>query len=157
MDSSFKSVVAFYKPIAKLTEKQDIQRLYRGCLRTVMSWAESREVFNDECEKIRIRFDAGMKQAPHSSALSIRLIREAKEQLAAQTHPDPYIKPYMPGGSMFMRNPPFPIEAMYPPGMIPKEFSKRRINIDYSNIPDDQEYADKAFVDSANKLYWIDR
>jgi hypothetical protein len=30
------------------------------CLRNIMSWAESREVFNDECEKIRIRFDAGI-------------------------------------------------------------------------------------------------
>jgi hypothetical protein len=24
--------------------------------------------------------------------------REAKEELYEQTHPDPYIKPYMPGG-----------------------------------------------------------
>lgn len=32
---------------------------------------------------------------------------------------------------------------------------RRRLNIDMSNIPDDQEYADQVFVDSANKTYWI--
>ena len=26
-----------------------------------------------------------------------------------------------------------------------------------SNVPDEQEHADKAFVDSANKQYWIEK
>lgn len=34
---------------------------------------------------------------------------------------------------------------------------RRRVNIDLSNIPDDQPYADKAFVDSISKRYWIDK
>ena len=34
---------------------------------------------------------------------------------------------------------------------------RRRINLDFSNIPDDQPYADKVFVDFINKKYWIDR
>ena len=34
---------------------------------------------------------------------------------------------------------------------------RRRVNIDFSNIPDDQPYADKAFVDSVSKKYWIDK
>ena len=83
-------------------------------------------------------------------------MRQAKERLIAQTHADPYIQPYMPGGSLFMRNPAIPLEALYPHG-IPTHLSKRRINIDMSNVPDDQEYADKVFVDSANKLYWINK
>ena len=83
-------------------------------------------------------------------------MREARERLAAQTHADPYIVAYMPGGSSFMRNPAFPVEALYPDG-VPEGVSKRRVNIDFSNVPDDQEFANRVFVDSANKLYWIDK
>ena len=38
-------------------------------------------------------------------------------------HPDPYIKPFMPGGSLFMRNPAIPLEVLYPHG-IPAHVSK---------------------------------
>lgn len=55
-----------------------------------------------------------------------------------------------------MRNPSFPLEFLYPDG-IPENVSRRRVNIDFSNIPDDQKYADKVFVDSASKTYWIDK
>lgn len=34
---------------------------------------------------------------------------------------------------------------------------RRRLNIDMSNVPDDQPYANKVFVDSVNKQYWIDK
>ena len=91
-----------------------------------------------------------------SQAKIARLMREAKERLAEQTHADPYIAAYMPGGSLFMRNPAFPVEALYPDG-VPEGVSRRRVNIDFSNVPEDQEYADNVFVDSANKLYWIDK
>lgn len=90
------------------------------------------------------------------SAIAARLLREGKEKLEEQYHPDPYIQPYMPGGSLFMRNPAFPLEAMFPEG-IPAGYSRRRLNIDMSNIPDDQPYANKVFVDSASKNYWIDK
>jgi hypothetical protein len=76
--------------------------------------------------------------------------------MAFHAHPDPYIQPYMPGGSLFMRNPAIPLESLYPDG-IPEGKSKRRINIDMSNVPDDQPYANRVFVDSANKKYWIDK
>lgn len=62
----------------------------------------------------------------------------------------------MPGGTLFMRNPAIPLEALYPHG-IPPGMSKRRMNIDMSNVPDDQEFADNVFVDSVNKQYWIDK
>lgn len=51
---------------------------------------------------------------PHRLAtrsLSQRLIREAEEQLAAWAHPDPYVNPYMAGGSRFMRNPALPLNV----------------------------------------------
>jgi hypothetical protein len=32
-----------------------------------------------------------------------------------------------------------------------------RVNIDMSIVPDDQEFANPVFVDSANKAYWIDK
>lgn len=77
-----------------------------------------------------------------------------------------------------MRNSPPPLAAIFPDG-IPEGISRyvnilismgfeyimgvnvftcrRRVNIDMSNIPDDQEYADTVFVDSANKVYSIDK
>ncbi len=75
-----------------------------------------------------------------------------------------------------MRNPAIPLEVCYPLG-VPEEYSRyrylferilvficadlllsrRRVNIDFSNIPDDQPYADKVFVDSNSKQYWIDK
>ena len=50
-------------------------------------------------------------------------MREAREELAAKSHPDPYIQAYMPGGSLFMRNPALPMEALYPDG-IPEGHSR---------------------------------
>jgi hypothetical protein len=83
-------------------------------------------------------------------------MREAKERLAARTHPDPYIVPYMPGGSLFMRNSPPPLNAIFPDG-IPEGISTRMVNIDMSNVPADQKYVNAVFVDSANKVYSIDK
>ena len=57
------------------------------------------------------------------SAKVTRLLREAHERLALQTHPDPYIHHSMPGGSSFMRNPALPVEALYPDG-IPEGISR---------------------------------
>ncbi len=47
-------------------------------------------------------------------SITKRLVREAEEKLVAHTHPDPYVIPYMPGGSKFMRNPPPPFEVGCP-------------------------------------------
>lgn len=62
----------------------------------------------------------------------------------------------MPGGSSFMRNPAVPLEVVYPSG-IPEHYIRRQLNIDLSNVPLDQPYANKVFVDSVNKKYWIDK
>lgn len=50
-------------------------------------------------------------------------IKYGKDQLDFHDHPDPYINAAMPGGSLFMRNAPFPLEALYPEG-IPEGISK---------------------------------
>jgi hypothetical protein len=82
-----------------------------------------------------------------------------------------------------MRNPPIPLEVCYPRG-IPEGVNtyvfehielcwwsceslicvnlvsaccSRRVNIDFSNLKKDQKYADRVWVDSANKTYWIER
>lgn len=57
------------------------------------------------------------------SAKTARLMREAKERLESNINPDPYIRNYMPTGSLFMRNPPIPLEALYPDG-IPEGMSR---------------------------------
>ncbi len=66
--------------------------------------------------QIRARFNAN-KHWPVDSAKTVRLLREARDELKAQTHPDPYIQAYMPGGSLFMRNPAPPLEALFPDGI----------------------------------------
>lgn len=111
-------------------------------------------MFNIEGQKIRDEFDAHAKVSLDEAT---RLLREAGERMAAVTHPDPYIRNYMPGGTLFMRNPAIPSKFVYPDG--PPEgvkIDERRYNIDFSRIPKDQKYANKVFVDSANKSYWIE-
>lgn len=155
MDKHFQEVVKWYKPIVKLTHRQDVMRMYRKALRTITSWSESRDVFNMQATKIRAEFTAN-KNVPVGSAALERIMRESKERLAANAHPDPYIQAYMPGGTLFMRNPTFPLGFLYPDG-IPEGVSRRQVNIDFSNVPDGQQYADKVFVDSASKSYWMDK
>lgn len=154
MNKSFQSVVNTFKPVVKLQHNIEVMRLYRKSLRTIISWCESREVFNYAAHEVRQRFDAN-KNITDPAKYS-RIVREAKEELAAQTHADPYIQAYMPGGTLFMRNPALPYEVIYPDG-IPEGVSTRRMNVDMSYVPEGQIYSEKTFVDSANKAYWIDK
>jgi len=119
----------------------------------LISWTESRDVFNEEATKIRMRFNESKNVDIDTGK---RLLAEGERELKEQTHPDPYIQAYMPGGSLFMRNPALPLEALFPDG-IPSHVSKRRLNIDMSNVPDDQEFSNKVLVDSISKQYWIDK
>jgi len=50
-------------------------------------------------------------------------LQKGQDRLSQNTHPDPYIMPYMPGGSLFMRNSPLPLEAVFPDG-IPDDVSQ---------------------------------
>ena len=69
--------------------------------------------------------------SPRESKL-VGNLKEAKAELLANSHPDPYCVPYMPGGSLFMRNPPPPIEVCFPDGNIPADAPKITFNPDMS-------------------------
>ena len=57
-------------------------------------------------------------------------LQEARTELHEFTHPDPYCVPYMPGGSLFMRNPPPPLSICFPDGNYPADAPKHTMNPD---------------------------
>ena len=109
MDASFRAAATFYKRVPKaLGHKAKVVRLYRHCLKAVVSWAVDRDLLNAEASRIRGLFE---QNRDTNAADAARLIRETEERLAELTHPDKYVVPYMPGGSKFMRNAPPPLEV----------------------------------------------
>eukprot|EP00581_Thalassiosira_minuscula_P007786 CAMPEP_0183703816 /NCGR_PEP_ID=MMETSP0737-20130205/1408_1 /TAXON_ID=385413 /ORGANISM="Thalassiosira miniscula, Strain CCMP1093" /LENGTH=154 /DNA_ID=CAMNT_0025930613 /DNA_START=39 /DNA_END=503 /DNA_ORIENTATION=+ len=114
------------KPV-NLTHNQEVARLYRKALKTLASWTIDREIFLEKATEMRGRFDA---ERGCSNAKAVRLLREGKAELFSNTHPDPYCVPYMPGGSLFMRNPPPPLEICFPDGDIPADAPKHLMNPD---------------------------
>ncbi len=155
LNATFQGVVNSFKPVPKITHRQAVMRLYRQALRTSFAWTEDRDIWFEEATKIRADFDRN-KNVPANSIEAQDLLKEGLDRLAANVHPDQYINPFMPGGSLFMRNSPVPLEAIFPDG-IPEGVNPRQVNIDFSNIPSGQQYADKVFVDSISKQYWIDK
>ncbi len=114
-------------------------------------------MFLTEGEKIRLEFDKNASLNPDSWKAQY-LIRRGTEKLHEYTHPDPYIRAYMPGGSLFMRNPPLPLDQCYPLG-IPEDVKKEMgdVELDIDCIPSrDGKGAriGKRLVDSANKTYY---
>jgi len=95
--------------MATSLQKTRITSLYRTSLKQLLSWVVSREVFYEEASKIRREFDENkMVNDPNEIE---RLLRNGEARLKEYEHPDPYIVPYRPGGSMFARNPPFAPET----------------------------------------------
>mmetsp|Transcript_7581 Transcript_7581/g.10879 ORF Transcript_7581/g.10879 Transcript_7581/m.10879 type:complete len:155 (-) Transcript_7581:400-864(-) len=113
--------------LPQLTHNQEVARLYRKSLKVLSSWCVDRLVFLDEAEKLRSRFDA---ERGCSSARASLLMKEAYKELHVNTHPDPYCVPYMPGGSLFMRNPPIPLEICFPDGNVPADAPNYTLNPD---------------------------
>mmetsp|Transcript_23054 Transcript_23054/g.51225 ORF Transcript_23054/g.51225 Transcript_23054/m.51225 type:complete len:156 (+) Transcript_23054:52-519(+) len=150
-----KTAVAFYKPIVKLSHRNEVCRIYRNALRECFNWAESREIFLDAATEVRERFDAN-KGVPADSPAVKKIISDAYKELEFHKHPDPYVNPHMPGGTSYMRNPAVPLEVVYPSG-IPDSYSRRQLNVDMSYVKSGQEFGDKVLVDFINKEYWIDR
>eukprot|EP00591_Stephanopyxis_turris_P003245 CAMPEP_0195510614 /NCGR_PEP_ID=MMETSP0794_2-20130614/3209_1 /TAXON_ID=515487 /ORGANISM="Stephanopyxis turris, Strain CCMP 815" /LENGTH=152 /DNA_ID=CAMNT_0040638067 /DNA_START=53 /DNA_END=511 /DNA_ORIENTATION=+ len=132
MDASFRAAATFFRraPL-QLDHKTTVVRLYRHCLKAVVSWGVDRDIVNEEATRIRGLFDEN-RQA--SGPESTRLIREANEQLAQYTHPDKYVVPYMPGGSKFMRNAPPPLEAVFPNG-IPEDIKQNEQPVHPDQVP----------------------
>mmetsp|Transcript_31840 Transcript_31840/g.76040 ORF Transcript_31840/g.76040 Transcript_31840/m.76040 type:complete len:155 (+) Transcript_31840:97-561(+) len=128
MNTAFREAAAMarQKPV-DLTHNQQVARLYRKALKTLCSWTIDREIFIDEAIALRSRFDA---ERGCSNAKAVRLLKEAKTELYEFTHPDPYCVPYMPGGTLFMRNPPLPMEIVFPDGDIPADAPRHTLNPD---------------------------
>jgi NADH dehydrogenase (ubiquinone) 1 beta subcomplex subunit 9 len=103
--------------------------LYRKSLRTLLSWAVDRDVFNEQATTLRQRFD---QHRGVSSAAVQRLLYEGHTELFTFMHPDPYCIPTMPGGSKFMRNPPPPLSVCFPDGNYPKDAPQYEVNPDWS-------------------------
>ena len=101
--------------------------MYRHGLKLLDSWCGNREVFLEEATELRERFDSNRDANP---ATVERLLREGYEELFDYTHPDPYVKAYMPGGTLFMRNPPPPIEVCFPDGNYPADAPMYTVNPD---------------------------
>ena len=59
-------------------------------------------------------------------------MQEAKAELFEFSHPDPYCVPFMPGGSLFMRNPPPPLSICFPDGDYPDDAPMYTLNPDMS-------------------------
>ena len=120
MNSAFKAVYEHAFPVVKeeLSHQQRVTRLYRSSLKLLFHWAVKREVFLSEAEKIRAEFEANRNCSMPQAHF---FIKEAEKKLIDNFHPDPYIIPWMPGGSKFMRNPTPPNEVVYRGEEIPKE------------------------------------
>ena len=101
---------------APLSHQQQVTRLYRHSLKLLLSWTIDRDVFYEEADKIRARFDA-----VRGHALGLTALEAGQAELEKYDHPDRYVVPWMPGGSKFMRNPTPPPEIQYPDGEIPHE------------------------------------
>ena len=85
-------------------------------------------------------------------SLAKRLVREAQEKVAHYTHPDRYIFNYMPGGTLYMRNAPIPLDVCFPDGKIPDDVELsplEGINIDMTPLP----AKETVFVDFSKKGY----
>jgi hypothetical protein len=63
----------------------------------------------------------------------------------------------MPGGSLFMRNPPLPLSVCYPHGLpegIEHDFLTGELNVDMTKLyPGEKAAAGRVLVDSANKNF----
>mmetsp|Transcript_23188 Transcript_23188/g.54988 ORF Transcript_23188/g.54988 Transcript_23188/m.54988 type:complete len:161 (-) Transcript_23188:104-586(-) len=126
------------KKTPELTHKQKVARLYRQSLKLAASWAIDRDIVNEECTKIRARFDAERGCKPERA---VRLIREAEDEMFAYSHPDPYTNPVMPGGSKFMRNPPVPLDVCFPDGNIPADALTYTVQPDWAKTtPENDGY-----------------
>jgi NADH dehydrogenase (ubiquinone) 1 beta subcomplex subunit 9 len=157
MNTAFREATAWMKPVVEnLTHTQKVQRLYRHSLKCMMSWAIQREIINEEAYKLRARFEQHRNLAPGSPAVN-KLCREAEEELFSYTHPDQYVLPWMPGGSMFMRNPPIPMSVVYPHGPGEgDEYHERTVNIDQVPTSVRAPY-DNGIVDFSKKnVEWSD-
>ena len=56
-----KELQNYYRQPQNLSHAQRVTRLYRASLRTLDSWAVSRDLFNKRSEELRTRFDTNKR------------------------------------------------------------------------------------------------
>ena len=117
-------------------------------------WAIDREIFCEEAAKLRSRFDSNRNCSPEKAH---KVLIKGQAELAEFTHPDPYRIPHMPGGSMFMRNPPLPMEICFPDGDLPADAPKVELNPDMSICREGsgKSYDGRVLVDFTTKVSGI--
>ncbi|CAM9441647.1 unnamed protein product [Scytosiphon promiscuus] len=160
MNSTFRGAAAqFISKQLPMTHKQEVCALYRKSLRLLDSWAIDRTIFNEEATKVRAAFDEGSTCEP-DSARATALMRGAYKEIEDYVHVDRYIRPYMPSGSSFMRNPPPPLDACYPLG-IPDEVHAqfngvpKEVEVDMSRpVEGRMSKAGQVLVDLATKRFY---
>jgi hypothetical protein len=64
------------QPTPNLSHNQKVARLYRHSLKTLLSWAVDRDIFNEKATELRARFDAnrGVSASAAARLLRVRLI-----------------------------------------------------------------------------------
>mmetsp|Transcript_3336 Transcript_3336/g.6938 ORF Transcript_3336/g.6938 Transcript_3336/m.6938 type:complete len:154 (+) Transcript_3336:109-570(+) len=129
MNPTFRAAGDQWRQRLNLSHPQEVCRLYRKSLKLLNSWVIDRIIFNEEATLLRARFDDNRDV---NSAAATRLLREGKEEAFEHLHPDPYCVPWMPGGSLFMRNPPPPLVVCFPDGNYPADAPKVTFNPDMS-------------------------
>ncbi|KAL6768525.1 NUOB22 [Auxenochlorella protothecoides x Auxenochlorella symbiontica] len=92
--------------MATALQKARTVALYRDSLKTLLSWAVARDIFYVKAAELRAEFDQNATLTGHDQIE--RALARGEERLRSYAHPDPYIVPYRPGGSLYARNPPFP-------------------------------------------------
>ncbi|EIE22808.1 complex 1 family protein-like protein [Coccomyxa subellipsoidea C-169] len=92
----------------RAAQRQRALHLYRHGLKNLLSWAIRRDLFAQEAGRLRAEFD--LNKDVDNVAQAARLLEKGEAKLKEYEHPDPYIVPYHPGGSLYARNPPFPKE-----------------------------------------------
>ena len=82
--------------------------LYRRSLVSIRDWAVDRDLFIKHGTALQAQFRANAAVA--DERLTQRLLEHGEALHAKYKHPDPYILPWRPGGTMYHRNPPPPPE-----------------------------------------------
>lgn len=73
----------------QLGHGQRVTRLYRRCLKHLLSWAIDRSVWREEAVKLRARFDEHKNERNARTAMA--LVEEAEQLFEKHRHPEPYV------------------------------------------------------------------
>ncbi len=94
----------------------------------------------------------------NKNSVASRALREGEEKLDYYTHPDPYIIPYMPGGSSFMRNSPPPLDLVFAnrEGGVPPEIEAEYAPVHADMVPKHwrEEITEPQLVDLYRKEFY---